>query len=149
MLSKPARANCRKRDARSVRVARNYQPSASAVVTYLAQVFVEGGIPPETSTVVCGLCGEDLQGVEQHQVQVVGRRMLWATLFLDLPFPPLALFCCGARSLLHVVCHTAWLYKATFSYTEGYSPTSEEKELMSQINLSTNGHGKLAGKKAA
>lgn len=91
MLSKSARANCRKRDARSVRVARNYQPSASAVVTYLAQVFVEGGMPPETSTVVCGLCGEDLRGVEQRQVQVVGRRMLWATLFLDLPFPPLVL----------------------------------------------------------
>lgn len=46
-------------------MARDYQPFADAVITYLAQVFMEAGMPPETSTVVCGVCGEDPQGVEE------------------------------------------------------------------------------------
>lgn len=30
-------------------------------------------MPPETSPVLCGVCGEDPWGVEQHHAQAVGR----------------------------------------------------------------------------
>lgn len=56
-----------------VPVAGHHQPVAGAAVMYLAQVSVQAGMPPETSPVLCGVCGEDLWGVEQHHAQSVGR----------------------------------------------------------------------------
>lgn len=89
-------------------VARDYQPFAGALITYLAQVFVEAQMPPETSTVVSGVCGENPRGVEQHQAQAVGREHALGHFVSRSPFPTTcaALFCSGARSLLLVVRHT-------------------------------------------
>ena len=89
-------------------MARDYQPSAGAVIVYLAQVSMEAGIPSETSTVVFGVCGEDPWGVEQHRAQAVGREHASDHLVSKSPFPITcaALFCSGVCPFLLVVCHT-------------------------------------------
>lgn len=50
-------------------------------------------MPPETRTVVCGVCGEDPKVRSNTEPRWWERSVLWATLFLNLPFPPLVLPC--------------------------------------------------------
>lgn len=89
-------------------MAGDYQHLAGGVITSLAQVLMEAGMPPETSAVISGVRGEDPRGAEQHRARAVGREHALGHLVSRSPFSTTcaALFRSAVCSLLRAVYHT-------------------------------------------